>query len=261
MAGSLPRWSSRSPTSTSARSPSATRCEKPMPRVRAQSSMAVSSAPDCDTNASSPGRASVGATLALSPSRGVIRPKPAGAQQPQPVRPRGGQRVAPLGRVEPGGQHGGGARAEPAQLGHQRGDGGRRRAQHREVGRLGQVAEARMHRLAVERVMPSMDRMQPAPVAALAQVAPHGGPDAAGTRRGADHRDRARQQQAVEVAGAHSRNLGCGGHAAGGRRGAAARGLARRAWRPGARPAAVVGACWAVHPLHGDLRRSAWPTV
>ena len=52
---SLARWSSMSPASTSACWPSDTTCEKPMPRARAQSSMALTSEPDCETKASSPG--------------------------------------------------------------------------------------------------------------------------------------------------------------------------------------------------------------
>ena len=43
-----------SPKSTSALSPSEMKCENPMPRLLAQSSMAVASAPDCVTKASLP---------------------------------------------------------------------------------------------------------------------------------------------------------------------------------------------------------------
>ncbi|MCY1553232.1 hypothetical protein D9M68_896970 [compost metagenome] len=63
-----------SPKSTSARSPSETKCEKPMPREPAQSSMAVTSAPDCETKASSPWRAPMCAKLALSPRWGTSMP-------------------------------------------------------------------------------------------------------------------------------------------------------------------------------------------
>ncbi len=63
-----------SPKSTSACSPSETKCEKPMPREPAQSSMAVTSAPDCETKASSPGAAPMWAKLALSPRCGTSMP-------------------------------------------------------------------------------------------------------------------------------------------------------------------------------------------
>ena len=63
-----------SPKSTSACSPSDTKCEKPICRASAQSSMAVTSAPDCDTKASSPGRAGMCAKLALSLACGASRP-------------------------------------------------------------------------------------------------------------------------------------------------------------------------------------------
>ena len=75
---SLARWSSRSPKSTSARSPTDTRCENPMPREVAQSSTAVTSAPDCDTKAMWPGSASVCAKLAFSPMCGLSSPRQLG---------------------------------------------------------------------------------------------------------------------------------------------------------------------------------------
>ena len=72
--GSLAKKSSMSPKSTSACSPSDTKWEKPMPRPWAQSSMAVTRAPDCETKASSPGRASMCEKLALSPLWGTSNP-------------------------------------------------------------------------------------------------------------------------------------------------------------------------------------------
>ena len=64
-----------SPKSTSARSPRDTMCEKPMRRDVAQSSIAVTSAPDCETKATSPASASVCAKLAFSPRCGVNKPR------------------------------------------------------------------------------------------------------------------------------------------------------------------------------------------
>ena len=55
-----------SPKSTSALSPSETKCENPMLRLFAQSNMAVASAPDCVTKASLPGKALPGEKLAFS---------------------------------------------------------------------------------------------------------------------------------------------------------------------------------------------------
>jgi hypothetical protein len=55
-------------------------CEKPMRRASAQSSTAVTSAPDCETKAMSPGSASVCAKLALRPSRGRQQADAVGAQ-------------------------------------------------------------------------------------------------------------------------------------------------------------------------------------
>ncbi len=76
--GSLASQSSMSPKSTSALSPSETKCEKPTPRPRAQSSRAVTSAPDCDTNASCPGCAPTWAKLAFRPMCGASRPRQLG---------------------------------------------------------------------------------------------------------------------------------------------------------------------------------------
>ena len=56
-----------SPKSTSAMSPSETKCEKPMPRGVAQSRTEVMIAPDCVTKASSPGPRRRCAKLALRP--------------------------------------------------------------------------------------------------------------------------------------------------------------------------------------------------
>ena len=53
----------------------ANKCEKPMPWVFAQSSIAAISAPDCATNAISPTFASVDAKLAFNPMPGTSRPK------------------------------------------------------------------------------------------------------------------------------------------------------------------------------------------
>ena len=79
--------SSRSPKSTSACSPSEMQCEKPMPRPAAQSSMAVTSAPDCDTKARAPGRASTCAKLAFRPMCGASKPRQLGPRMRSRWRP------------------------------------------------------------------------------------------------------------------------------------------------------------------------------
>ena len=58
----------------SAPSPSDTKREKPMPRLLAQSSTPVTSAPDCETKASLPGSAPIWAKLALRPMPGTSMP-------------------------------------------------------------------------------------------------------------------------------------------------------------------------------------------
>jgi hypothetical protein len=72
--GSAANQSSRSPKSTSLPSPRDTKLEKPIRRERAQSSTAVTSAPDCATKASRPGSAATGAKLAFSPTAGASSP-------------------------------------------------------------------------------------------------------------------------------------------------------------------------------------------
>jgi hypothetical protein len=54
--------------------PSETKCENPIPRAFAQSSVAVQNPPDCDTNASVPALISVCANVAFSPMPGTSIP-------------------------------------------------------------------------------------------------------------------------------------------------------------------------------------------
>ena len=79
--------SSRSPKSTSACSPSEMQWEKPMPRAAAQSSIAVTSAPDCETKARLPGWASRWAKLAFRPAYGDSRPRQLGPRMRSRCRP------------------------------------------------------------------------------------------------------------------------------------------------------------------------------
>ena len=128
----------------------------------------------------------------------AVRPEHA-----QHVRPRGVERRLLLRRREPGRHHDRGARAEAAEFVDERRHRVGRRAQHREVGRLRQIAGSSEDPLAVERRVLRVhaeDRPLEAPGAA---VAPHGCADAAGAVRGADDRDRFRFEQLIEVADAH----------------------------------------------------------
>ncbi len=67
-------WSSMSPVSTSAMSPREATVEKPTPRASAQSSIAVTIAPDCDSSAICPRAAVRWAKLASRPMCGTWRP-------------------------------------------------------------------------------------------------------------------------------------------------------------------------------------------
>ena len=86
MSRSSARSSSRSPRSTSIMLPSETTREKPTERSAAQSSIAATIAPDCDTNARSPARGVRCAKLALTPRAGAMNPMQLG---PMMRRPRG----------------------------------------------------------------------------------------------------------------------------------------------------------------------------
>jgi hypothetical protein len=75
---SFVRKSSASAKSTSSWLPSEITLEKPRPSASAQSSIALTSPPDCDTSAIAPGRAAVPANDALSPIDGRSRPSELG---------------------------------------------------------------------------------------------------------------------------------------------------------------------------------------
>ena len=132
-------------------------------------------------------------------------------QQPQAVRPqdaqhmlaRSGQHGLLLRRGQPRGHDDGGPRAARAQLAYQRGHAGRRGADQRQLGCLRQRRHAVPGLHAVHRGVLAVDSVQRTLEAALAQVAPHGGADAAGAVGSADDRHRSGLQQAVEVADAH----------------------------------------------------------
>ena len=83
---SLARKSSTWAMSTAVFGPSDTTVEKPTALLRAQSSIDEVSAPDCDTSASEPLRASGPSALALSCSRGRCSPRPLGPSSCTPSR-------------------------------------------------------------------------------------------------------------------------------------------------------------------------------
>jgi hypothetical protein len=86
VAWSLARKSSTCGMSTEVCGPSDTTLEKPTPFWRAQSSIEAVSAPDCDTSASGPGRASGPATLAFRCSSGRWKPSELGPSRCTPSR-------------------------------------------------------------------------------------------------------------------------------------------------------------------------------
>ena len=147
-----------SPKSTSACSPSDTRCEKPMPRARPVEH-AVISAPDCVTKAR---LARQRADVREAGIQAQVRHQHAdavGAEDAQHMRLGGIEHGLALRLVEPGGEHHGGARARLGQLGDQPRHGGRRRADDGELGHLGQRGDARVDRLAVEFAVLGVDRV------------------------------------------------------------------------------------------------------
>ncbi|MNS81913.1 hypothetical protein D3C72_1156400 [compost metagenome] len=83
---SLARKSSTCGMSTEVCGPSDTTLEKPTPFCRAQSSIEAVSAPDCDTSASGPVRASGPATLAFRCSGGRWKPSEFGPSRCTPSR-------------------------------------------------------------------------------------------------------------------------------------------------------------------------------
>jgi hypothetical protein len=125
------------------------------------------------------------------------------SEDPQQEWPGGVERHLLLRCAEPGGHHDRGARPEPAELGDQLGHCRRGRADDREVGNLRQIVHPGVDDLAVERRVARIDCEDRARVSARAEVAPHGGADAAGAVRGADDDDRLRLEESVEVANAH----------------------------------------------------------
>lgn len=78
-----------------------------------------------------------------------------------------------------------------------------RRRDDDEIGRRGQVADARGARHPVDLRMARVDEMDAAAKAALPQVPEHGGAKAAGPRAGAHERYGARLKQAMEIPDAH----------------------------------------------------------
>ncbi len=202
---SLASWSSRSPTSMSACWPSDTTCEKPMPRARAQSSIALTSEPDCDTKASSPAVASLWAMLAFSPMCGDSMPTQAGPSTRSRCGLRRVEHGLALGRVQPGAEHDGRARAAAAEFGHDARHGGRGRAHHCQVGRRGQLVEAHVHTLPIQPPVLGVDCIHRPLERAGAQVAPGRGAHAVRPRRGTHDHHRARVQQRVQVARAQAR--------------------------------------------------------
>jgi hypothetical protein len=127
-----------------------------------------------------------------------------GPEDAQQVRARRVQHGLFHGRFEAGGQHHGGPRAARAQGRDQRGHRGRRRADHGELGRLGQRSHVGVAGLLAQHVVLRVHGPKGARVAAGAQVAPDGAADAASARGGAEDGHRSRVEKGVEMADAHA---------------------------------------------------------
>ena len=157
MRASLASQSSRSPKSTSACSPSDTKCEKPMPRPLAQSSIAVTSAPDCDTNASPSACTPVCAKLAFEPACGDSRPRQLGPRMRSRCLRAASSMACFCAASRPAVSDDRGARAACAERLDQPGHGGRRRADHGQLGRFGQARDVGIDRLVVEPAVLGVD--------------------------------------------------------------------------------------------------------
>ena len=124
------------------------------------------SPPDCETKASSPGSAAVWAKLAFRPSSGTSSPTQLGPR----MRSRCGRAASSMACVrlrpspsvrcrKPGGEHDGRAGAARAERADDARHGSRRRADDREVGRLGQARARRGTRAARRPPDAAVDRI------------------------------------------------------------------------------------------------------
>ena len=168
-----------SPKSTSACSPSETKCEKPMPRAAGP----VEHGGDQRARLRDEGQLAgqrVGVREAgVQPDVRRQQAEAVGPEDAQQVRPRGVEHGLLLRGVEPGGEHDRGARAARAEL--------RRSARARVAGGVqitarsgasGRLGDVGVDRHAVELRVLRVDRPERAGEAAVAQVAPDRGADA-----------------------------------------------------------------------------------
>src|SRR5579885_2731209 len=192
-------------------SPSETTCENPIPRGAAQSSMAVTRAPDWLTSAISPAGGERCEKLASSPIRGTMMPRQ-WSDEAQQVRLcrletlllQGASVFAEL--AETAGNDDGAAGAQRAELGNQGRHGLRRRRNDREIGRPRQAADARIDREAVDGPVARVHQHQLAAETGSPQVAEDQRADRTGPRRGADQSGRTRGEDLAEVADRHCRS-------------------------------------------------------
>ena len=106
-------------------------------------------------------------------------------------------------RLQAGRQHRHRLAAAGAELGHEPGNGLRRRADDGQVGGLGQLVHGLVGLLPGDRDVPQVDRPDRPGEPAGQHVADDRRADAVGRVRGPDHGHRARTQQEVQVADAH----------------------------------------------------------
>ena len=202
-----------SPKSTSAMSPSETRCEKPMPRPAAQSTIEVTTAPDWATKATRPFGAAMCRKLALSPTPGTAMPRQFGPQMrikcglravEHGLAARVARFVGPL--AETGRDDHRGARAALGQVRYQPRHGVGRRRDDREVGGRGEPCHVGCAGAPLDLDLVRVDEADRAGEPARDQVPRHHGADRAWPLARANQRHRARPEHRVEVADGHDKN-------------------------------------------------------
>lgn len=180
-----------------------------MSRACAQSRMAVHSAPELQHQRELAGRHAVVAeggveAVARDHDAEAVRPDQAHAVRTRGVAHLFLQRAPLLADLaEAGRQDDRGAHPGFAALTDDGGNTRRRRGDHRQVDRRADGAQRGIAAQALHGLVLGIDRIEAAGVAVLPQVAQHDLADRLRPLGGAEHGDRLRGEQAVEVVGAH----------------------------------------------------------
>ena len=140
-----------------------------MPRPRAQSMIAVTSAPDCDRNARSPLSGGACEKLALSPRPGTISPRQFGPWMRRQCG-RAASSISCLSSSRTPAVMTTAARVLCAELGDEAGDGGGRRGDDRQVRRGRQGGQRRIARPALDLAVLGIDEPDRSGKAAVDEV-------------------------------------------------------------------------------------------